>query len=331
MTVKSLYPTSAEISVTASARLTVRGRSGTLPGLRPFKIRVFEPPDFRMRDGYPVEVPSIDIRAAGMVSATGTRIAFRPNARDIETGANVRWVADSDMFDDVAGSWLPIKSDLGPITWLSSGRWVPTLISDYTYSINKERFTVAAMNFDHDQAEHMWATAYSLTGSAGFTVIMVCSMNSVYGSSGITNFAALFGSGKPTDKEGTLDNQVTDPFEIRLTANAIRVVTDRNAQAVGVANLMGRTAPMYLVFALGRPSSVVYAGSGPTSMTSAEVQTGSSDQRYYGDLVLGRSYGDTLHTPDMALMDFNIYADKLTPDRVRTEVAKLSSVYGGEG
>lgn len=331
MAARTLYPAPVKVAVNTSARAVKTTRPAKLEGLRPFRLRLFDAPEFRMRNGFPVEVPDIDVRQAHLASASGERLASRPGARELQTSANARWVADPDFYRDVDFHWLPIYSDLGSVSFDSAPVLGPTLIEDYTYAIDNERFTARALNFDRDSSQHMWSQVDALTGSAGFTVIMVCTMNSAFGNTDGAGYSGLFCSGQPTTGSGTLDEYVENAFQVQLVNNTIRIVTDeQTSPALQIAGLMSSTAPFYLALALGRPSSVVYAGRGTRGLQRVVVRTGTDDLAFQGSFVLGRSYGDTLHTADMAVLDFGLYADRLTSDQVREEIALLSSVYGGE-
>ncbi len=161
---------------------------------------------------------------------------------------------------------------------------------------------------------------------------MVCTLNSVYGNSD-RSYAGISSNGKPTVGRGILNEEFDSPFETRLINNRIvfkpknYTVTD---QYIGVGDLITRNPPFYFVVTLGRPKTTMYVASGPRDIRRVDISAGDEADPFSGSLVLGRSLGDTLHTADMAVMELGIYADRLTPSQVRTEISLLSSVYGAD-
>jgi hypothetical protein len=331
---KDLLPTQVDVSVTPQMRLDTAGTVAQEVTIRPYRVNYYDSPPFRMRQGWPVSVPLLDVRAESLVSAEGVTIAQRSSAYDVELASHIRWVADNTSFDSVTLNWAPTASQLGWVYWETMVDWLPTLVEDYTYVVGNEQFTVNLLNFDATAAEHMWTDMSVLEGAAGITYIMVLNLGSVYGNSEGATFSGIIGNGYPTTAYGVLDveeDEIEFPYELRLAEDTLTVRSEgRSKSALQVNHLIRRTAPMYLVFVMGRPDAVVYAGKGPDSMRSATVDAGNLGDPLSGSLVLGRSLGDTLHTADMGVIEVNVYADRLGQNKVIKEISKLSSIYGAE-
>jgi len=324
------------MSVLSSARVRAINNSTFDEVVVPYRLRLFDAPEYRMNKGWPTAVPPFDIRSRGLANADGYTVDLRPNPTDVTTGASIRWIANTDTFSTDNLSWKPFFSNSGEYTWYSSPDWLPTLVEDYTYTIKHERFTASGLNFSHFLSKHMWGTFPLLDGAPGYTILMVGSMNSVYTNDSTGGYQAIIGSGYPTLEEGSFTDRPPNSYEVRLRSGGlewvsrtgINLLSENTSGGPPIASLMTKTAPFYLAVTVQRPTAVFHVGGGPSSMKRTFVLSGDKDATFTGDLVLGRALNNTLHCPDMFVMDLSIYGDTLSGDQIRSEVTKLSSTYG---
>jgi len=321
---------------------SLRNRANLVPkalaeapgGLYPLRMAHWVTDEYRIAAGWPRPEPDYDVRARTLISCTGEALAFRQGPRAITTGASVRWIADEDTFDTTALQWVPYQNDLD-LVWESSVDYSPTFISDYEYVIGTETFIETALNFDADSAEHMWCDMNSVLGGAsGYSVVMCLSLNSVYGNNLTIPYAGLWSPGMATPAVGEpISESPTDGW-VSLTAqgNWLYLETDQSprTRAVQINDLMASTAPIMIGLVIGRPVTVVYAGRGPSNIRRAQMNVGTENTPMSGNVVLGRTNGDILHTADMALLDLGIYPDRLSPGEMKAEFSALSAVYGSD-
>lgn len=319
---------------------SARGRAKKIPpplaempgGLYPLRMAVWETDEYRMANGWPVKIPQYDIRASGLISAEGETLADRESARAVTTGADARWIADSETFDLDSLRWLPFE---GPLIWQTAPEYSPTFISDYEYEIRSEIYLGEALNFDSDSFEHMWTDTTSfLGGASGYTVIMCMSLNSVYGNNLDVPYSGLWCPGYPTPAVGQPLTEAIQGGWVSLTlqGNSLYLETDQSkrTKALSITHLLDTAAPIMVALVVNRPTTRVYAGRGPSTMSHAALSVGSEVVPMDGHVVLGRTPGDILHTADMAMQEIGIYRSVLTPRQVQQEFSLLSSVYGGD-
>jgi len=314
----------------AEAILTARGRAVRIPpqlldapgGLYPLMSAAFEVDEYRIKSGWPVPVPDIDIRIDCLVSAEGDKITNRPEPTALVTNADMRWVADANYYDEVACRWTPIQSNVSP--WTCAPESTPTLITDYEYRFGDERFVnMTALNFDSNTADSMTNDlGLSIGGVQGYTLIMVMSPNSIYGNDPSVLENVLWG---PQETDG---NWVM----LTITDQAVWMRTESKPAQKGVAigNALQSTAPSYLAVVVGRPTTTLYAASGPTRVLVKSLPAGPVAESLSTRFWLGNGPLPGTGSVDMALLDLGIYGNPLTKDQVVAEFAELCKVYGGE-
>lgn len=292
-------------------------------GLYPLTAKAFEMDEYRIMAGWPIQVPDYDIKVNSLVSASGELLRNREVATEIQTGALIRWVADPGLYDETANRWMPVTTEINPVAWECSVENAPTMITDYEYRVGDERFYANALNFDSDSANYLQASfAGTLTGSSGFTVIMVLSPNSAYGNNVDVPYNGLW---CPQDKNGKY-------FNLEMQGRYLYLDTESQSRVRGpsINSSVLNNAPMYLAIVFNRPDTYFYVGEGPSSFRVQTVPAGEAGLPIDGEIYLGRSTEDLLHTADMALFDIGIYANQLSAFEVRDEFALLSRAYGGD-
>lgn len=337
MAIKRAVPGTALVKMAAGAKVNeVPQEAQEAPGgLYPMVARAFEVSEYRLHSGWPVPVPTYDIRGTAMITATGEAFSSRDEPSAIQTGALVRWVAEEGTYDETSLRWTPIQNRTGTqLHWHTSVAYAPVLISDYEYRVNDERFYRSALNFDSDSRNHMWGSfATTIGGSSGFTVIMVLSPNSTFGNNLAVPFNGLWAPGGATPVGTTFAEDPGDSWmSVTTQGYYLYLETDETPRTLAISIQPGQTstAPMMVAMVFGRPETVFYVGPGPSSIRSMKVTTGSTPKALNNSFVLGRSTGDVLHTADMALFDVGIYANRLTAAEVTSEFALLSQAYGGD-
>jgi hypothetical protein len=336
MALKEFTPEPVEIIVSGQVRLSVEPpQVNEAPGgLYPLQTKSFEMDEFRIRQGWPVEVPAYDIRCNTLISASGEVIALRDDSTAIETGALIRWIADPDYYDEDALIWRPFQDATGGIsTWETSVEYAPVLVNDYEYRVKDERFVQTALNFDSDTRNHMWADfTGSIGGSTGYTVIMVMSPNSAYGNNVAVPYNGLWCPGRATPEGESFAEDIGDSWHsVTMQGGYLYFATESKApvRMGSITPELNSNAPMFLAMIFGYPTVTIYVGSGPEDIRISSTPTGLGMAHLDDGVVLGRSTGDVLHTADMALFDLSIYANQLTPVEVQNEFALLSRCYGG--
>lgn len=334
----SFLPAQADIAVDAQLGIDITKTAIPPHTIRPYRINIFDAPDFRMKNGWPTSVPDYDVRGEVLVSADGVVIDDRPSPYNIQLDPTLRWIADSQSFSVTDLAWYPTESEVGSIAWNSSPTWLPTLIEDYTYTIGAggttgEQFTAQLLNFDTDSVEHMWCNIEPLNESFGYTIIMVARFASVYGDDEASGFTGIIGNGSATPAYGRLDDEedfIEFPWQLRLFNDKLVFRTDNDRLTVGIPDFVHRSPPSYIALAIGRPETTMYVSKGPNAILEKTCFAGERGQPFSGELVLARSLGDTTHTADVGIMEISVYADKLSSHDIRTKISRLASVYGSE-
>lgn len=351
MTIIQLLPGVSSLYAKAKVKPAVNYGvlENAMGGLYPYRLAAFNPPEFRMMAGWPVSIPDYDVRAQTLASCLGEVttpgvtppeitddpevIAERESPRAVVTGAVVRWIADSDNFDTTSLQWYPYQSSVDA-TWFTAVDFAPTFLADYEYRAGSERFYQDAINFDADSKEHMWTDLSRATGGAtGYTVLMCVNLHSAFGDTG-SAYEGLWSPGLPTPAGTDLFTETIDTgwASVKLKGQRLFVATDQtpDTASLAIADLLERSAPFYLAFVFGRPYTTIWAGAGPASMRSNRVFCGNEPVPFSPNVVLGRPTGTVLNSVDMSLLDLGIYADRLSAADLKTEVAKLTAIYGGD-
>lgn len=325
MAIKSLGLGQVDVSLTSNT--AVHGAPSQVVeapgGLFPLQAKAFEMDEYRLMAGWPVSVPPYDIHVKTLVSANGEIITDRDRPEEIITDALIRWIADNDYYDITAKRWLPLYTKIGPVAWESTVANAPTLIDDYEYRVGDERFYRDALNFDSDSQNYLSASFEGyLSGSAGYTVIMVMSPNSAYGNNVSVPYNGLW---TPQSKEHNY-------FSVDMQGRYLYLDTESSDRIRGISinPALGQNTPMYLAMVFTRPETFFYVGEGPSSIRVKNVPAGEANKPLDADIFLGRSTEDLTHTADMALFDLSIYADQLAPAQIANEFALLSRAYGGD-
>jgi hypothetical protein len=302
----------------------------------PYNMAHFQLDDYRINKGWPVAVPPYDIRATGFVSSTGDIITARPHPASVKTAADLRWIPTTETWDDISLRWSPEDSPNPGYTWATSVEYAPTYLDDYSYRVGKEIITRSALNFVSEQHEHIWSDFNGGFGSlGGFTVIMVLSLQSRFGTDGPdVDYAGLFCAGHATpasDEDLTFDEVVTGATsDLHLRGRHLWVDgTEGGFQQLFPINLaLTRAQPSYLAITVNPPYTKVYMGFGVSTMQVSSARTGDAASNHL-DWVIARSTGSLKHCADMSLFDLSLYANPLDEEELLSEVATLSQAYGG--
>lgn len=331
-----MRPSQVQVTLTGELRLNAEvPQAHEAPGgLYPMKSRAFEIDEYRIMAGWPVAIPKYDIHAPTMVSATGARFAERIPANAINTNATVRWIADSDYYDEDALEWRPMVDLTQGSVWNSSTTAMPVLVDDYTYRLGSEVFVQNALNFDSDASKHLWGNfSTSFGGSAGYTVIMVFSPNSIYGNNADVPFNGIWGPGNATPDSDEFEEFLPEYYPLVTLSGGYLFYEDEakeRTRALSVSSALSDNIPTYLAMTFTRPEVAFYAGQSASSIQVKTLPAGSENAvPMNGNIVLGRTPGDQLHTADMALFDLSIYGSILNAVEVQTEFSLLAQAYGG--
>src|SRR4051812_10636362 len=74
-------------------------------GLFPIRLSAWNSDEYRLANGWPVDVPACDIKARVLISAEGEVLTDRPDPGAITTSANARWIADDDSYNFTELTW----------------------------------------------------------------------------------------------------------------------------------------------------------------------------------------------------------------------------------
>lgn len=302
-------------------------------GLYPLRTKAFEIDEYRIMAGWPRAIPPYDIFARSMISATGARFSDRSAPTEVSTNATVRWIADEQYYDLTSLRWNPHYDRTPGAYWRGTSASMPTFVDDYSYRIGSEVFVHKALNFDSDARKHMWGDfTNSIGGSAGYTVLMVLSPTSIYGNSPDTTFQGLWGPGMATPSGETFTEPLPDHWvAVTMTNNDLFYSDEAKERVYALAATSSViSSPLYIAMVFARPEVLIYVGSGPSSLRVKALPSGTQTAvPLGGQIALGRTPGDVLHTADMALFDLSIYGFLLNPAEVQTEVSQLAQAYGG--
>ena len=328
-------------SIEIISAVTTRGyvAPGTLKdvpgGLFPMKTAAFEVDEYRLLEGWPVPVPPCDIHCDSLVSGDGQLLADRQPPTSVLTGADYRWIADSDFYSQTALQWLPIQGS-EPI-WTAPTDHLPTLVHDYEYTVGEERFTeMSALNFDSDTADYLTTDlARAMSTDKGYSVIMVMSPNSLYGNNVEVPYNSLWCN--PPDPPQPAPPLPRLPvnriaLKVRLKDFYLRVALTDSADQQGIAMSQATSisAPSYLAVVINRPNLTMYLGQGPKNIAAKKLNVGPPSLTMSTVTLLGKDPADNDHCADMALFDLGLYATPLSAEAVATEFALLSKIYGGD-
>jgi hypothetical protein len=291
-------------------------------GLYPMMSAAFEVDEYRILDGWPVPVPEFDVQINVMVSAEGDALGNRDEPTALTTNADMRWIADSNYYDQTSLTWTPIQSDAPP--WTTTPEHAPSLISDYEYRIGDERFVgMTALNFDSNTDDYLWNDlSLYMGGAEGYTVVMVLCPNSIYGNDPDVVDKGLWG---PANTDGAWHT-----FTVRDQALCMTTELNPVQKGVAIGNALASTAPTFLAMVVGRPQTTLYAGPGPSNLIVKSLPSGVAPTPLSTHFWLGNAPSSATGTMDMALLDLGIYGNPLTNSEVVAEFAALSSIYGGD-
>lgn len=334
MAQKSMVPGNVDITTAGQAfASTWRTSSDDMPGgLFPMHTINYNVDEWRIKNGWPVAVPSYEIRSSTMLDITGEVLAIREPNTAVQTNALMRWIPDPTYYDETSLRWNPFYNGTeSDISWYTSVDYAPVLVEDYEYRVGDERFTAQALNFDSDTRNHMWADfTASIGGSPGYTVIMVMSPNSVYGNAD-SPYNGIWYPGGPTPVGDTFTEEPGEYWQ-GLSVQGRYFYTESESKprtrVRSISTELETNAPAYVAIVFARPETTIYVGPGPASIRQGTGQVGNRGTMS-SQVVLGRTTGDVLHTADMALLDLNIYANRLSPGEIADEFAILSACYGG--
>lgn len=338
MAVKNLIPEPISFAFVPSLDILVEPSNPVDPNLVvvPYNMASYILDDFRVQNGWPVEVPPYDVRQVALVSATGDVLSNRQSPASVKTEADVRWVASNLSWDDVTFAWRPEDGPYPSYVWRSSVEYAPVYVNDYTYRVGKELITLNGLNFAGDNHQHLWSEFSSGFGSAvGFTLIFVLSLQSRFGfDSTDVDYAGIFGAGHatPPGSPNTFAETVTGgQSNLQLRGKYLWANSNQMAyQRLFPINLsLTRAQPSYLAMVVNPPYTKVFMGFGTSTMQVMQVQTGPEPDPNHLDWVLGRATGDLLHCADMTLFDLGLYVNALSDADVLSEIATLSQAYGG--
>src|SRR6185503_15416974 len=99
---------------------------------------------------------------------------------------------------------------------------------------------------------------------------------------------------------------------------------------VAVGSSLRSPAPSYLAMVVQRPTTTLYAATGPTRILSKSLPAGAAPESLSTRFWLGNGPLVGTASVDMALLDLGIYANPLKKEEVAAEFAELCKVYGGE-
>ena len=311
-------------------QLTAHGRANRIPpllanvpgGLHPLMSAAYEVDEYRIMSGWPVPVPDHDIRIECLVSAEGDKLGNRDAPTALLTNADMRWVADTNYYDQTSLLWSAIQGNVSP--WQTDTDHAPSLITDYEYRVGDERFVdMTALNFDSNTTDYMWNNLDLIMGGTyGYTVIMVMSPNSIYGNDAAVVDNALWG---PDSTDGSWVMFTVNDQAVFMTTEGIPA-----QKGVALGNGLDSSAPTYLAMVVGRPQTTLYAASGPSRVLAKSLPAGEAQQPLSTRFWLGNGPFSTSATMDMALLDLGIYGNPLTRTEVVSEFTLLNGVYGGD-
>jgi hypothetical protein len=338
MAVKNLVPEAIGFTMVPALDLLVAPSFPIDPNMVviPYNMASYILDEFRVKNGWPVEVPPYDVRQKTLISTDGTVISNRQSPATVQTGADVRWVATELSWDDVTLTWRPEDGPYPSYVWSSSVEFAPVYINDYTYRVGKELLTVNGLNFSGDNHQHLWSNFTGGFGSAaGFTLIFALSLQSRFGLDNTdVDYAGIFGAGHatPPGAGDTFAEDVTGgQTNLQMRGRYLWVNSNQMAyQQLFPINLaLTRSQPSYLAVVVNPPYTKVFMGFGTSTMQVAQVQTGPLPEANHLDWVIGRATGDLVHCADMTLFDLGLYVNPLSDDDVLSEISKLSQAYGG--
>lgn len=324
MAVKAIKPAPVEVTLEIQTQLSPQPpQSLEAPGgLYPMIARSFIMDEYRLMSGWPVSVPDFDIHARSMVSASGDVLSDREPPTNISTNALVRWVADSDYFNETTLKWEPMALNQVRTPWTFSVPSAPDLITEYEYRIENERFYLPALNFDSDAGEFLRADFTSAVGASGYTVIFVMSPNSVHGNNDTVPYNGLW------------SHDGADPYWMDVTIQGgylyLETESKGRTRAISITPHLNDNRPMYLAIVFDRPNVTFYVAEGPASMRVKSMPTGMNTPTPLDPSVILGAASDLTHTADMALFDLSLYADRLSAAEVVVEFSKLAQAYGGD-
>lgn len=298
--------------------------------LRPFRRIGVTLGDYRVRRGWPVEPPRIDVKIESHVSVTGIIVQERPGPLDLQTGATIRWVADPDYFDAITGEWSAVTGAEYGFLWRSLPQFQPTLVPDVPYYVGKELFRADGISFNADARQHMFANLGAMGGSTGYTILAAMVLNSSYGTNAQREKVGLWApGGAPIDLDEDWEETETGP-EVLIENGMLTVRPQLTGGGQGLAtrDANGASRVVYIAAVVGHPLSTVYVSFGPSHIDYQSLYMGEAAEPSR-NVALGRSKGSLAHTADMTIMDLNVYAEPLTFNEMKEKIAILSQTYGG--
>ena len=335
-------PVKISVIASVSLRFTPHAQplDDVLAKIYPVRSQVVQLDPYRVKSGWPQQVPLVDVRSHSMISCAGISLANRPEPGDITTNADVRWCCQPGTYDEITHVWRPISGIYSHYRWLSSEDFAPTYMEDFQYIIGKELFRRQVLNFDASTSEHMWSDfPGGLTNTTGYTVIMVVWLNSALGNTNGRLFSGLWAPGEEVPMSfdqldpstWQWDESSQTGYSLMLQRDVGLVVDTESrvgTQGLNVDQLISSARPAYIAVTFARPYSTIWASMGPGKTREFTIFTGTDVVPQEFNIVLGRSNGSLFSAADMALFDIGIYGDLLTSEQIESEISVLSQVYG---
>jgi len=304
--------------------------------ITPYNAISYRVDDYRFLNGWPVPVPKIDVRAESFVSAAGEILSHRPHPAQVTTNADVRWIPTEESWSIDEMKWRPEDTTAYPqYVWESATDFAPTYLNDYSYRIGKEIVSRSALNFSAEENEHLWSNFVGgFEGAAGFSVLAVVSLESKFGLDNTDqDFSGLICAGHPTPGDEEIFPEPITGGTANLHLRGRYLFAEVNGsgfQQMFPVNLaLTSSQPSYIGFTVSPPQVKVYMGFGVPTMQVGQFNIQGDVLPNGLNLVIGRATGDILHCADMTLFDLGLYGQPLSDEEMLTEIATLSSAFGG--
>jgi hypothetical protein len=125
-------------------------------GLYPMRTFAYGLPNYRIRDGWLVDVPKYDFQATANFELNGAAFSTRPAPSTLNLGAAARWIADD--YNTSTRVWSPRT---GTSNFTTNATYAPTKIT-LKYIVGNEAFGRTAVNFSADSRQHFWGNITEL-------------------------------------------------------------------------------------------------------------------------------------------------------------------------
>lgn len=286
--------------------------------LRPFDVVTITADDAPLFRGYPTNAP-LWARVTPSLSSDGTIISSqRLRPLEIVTGADQRWVADADYWDDLTGTWRAVVNKFNYSILADDVNSAPTLVTT-SQTLGNELITRTSFRISGGN-KFLCYFNRGLDSLSAFTISMVIAPNAAPGSYPILDYWFNVGAGTPA---------TGDRFAWWLN-DRLDFYYGNNGGSVDQIASLSKMRPLVITSTVDNGVCRTYVGYSPRHNFSTMIKTKMSSRSQWLRFQVGGSYQTLTENQyaDFNIYEMNLWTKALTNDQVTALHGDFYSTYG---